>query len=251
MRLRSATRALAATALVACVLGGCAPDSSGSHRTAAAAAGPAAAAGTAQHALDELPVRVAAPMTGYDRTGKFGPAWSDSTTAPGSHNSCRTRDDLLRRDLTGIRLKDGSRCVVASGVLNDPYTGKHIAFLRGPGTSTAVQIDHAVALGATWRTGAAALSQDQRENLGNDPLNLITTSGPVNAAKSDQDAAAWLPPRAAFRCTYVARQIAVKAKYDLWVTAAEKTSMTQVLTTCPDQALPTDTSPEVVVPQPQ
>ncbi|KFG71440.1 hypothetical protein FM21_34785 [Streptomyces mutabilis] len=74
-----------------------------------------------------------------------------------------------------------------------------------------MQIDHAGALGANWRTGAAELSQQQREALGNDPLNLIAASGPANGAKSDSDAATWLPPRKGSHCSYVARQIAVKA----------------------------------------
>lgn len=111
-----------------------------------------------------------------------------------------------------------------------------------------MQIDHAVALGASWRTGAAGLSQRQREALGNDPLNLLAASGPANASKSDGDAATWLPPRTGFRCPYVARQIAVKAKYHLWVTPPEKAAMHRVLAHCPDQPLPTDTSTGVALP---
>ena len=52
------------------------------------------------------------------------------------------------------------------------------------------------------------------------------------------DAATWLPASRAFRCQYVARQIAVKQKYRLWVTQAEKEAMMKVLNTCPGQQLP-------------
>ena len=52
------------------------------------------------------------------------------------------------------------------------------------------------------------------------------------------DAATWLPPHKAFRCAYVARQIAVKQDYDLWVTAAERDAMSRILSGCPDQPLP-------------
>jgi hypothetical protein len=60
-----------------------------------------------------------------------------------------------------------------------------------------------------------------------------------NAAKGRSNAAEWLPPNKAFRCEYVARQIAVKAAYGLSVTAPERAAMQRVLADCPDQGLPT------------
>jgi hypothetical protein len=123
-----------------------------------------------------------------------------------------------------------------SGLLHDPYTGKDITFTRGIDTSSAVQIDHVVALSDAWQTGAQQLSANQREQLANDPLELLAVDGPANQQKSDGDAATWLPPNKPFRCQYIARQIAVKAKYMLWVTAAEKEAMQRVLASCPGQA---------------
>ena len=84
-----------------------------------------------------------------------------------------------------------------------------------------------------------SLSPLQRTALANDPLNLLAVDGPANEAKRDRDAATWLPPNKAYRCDYVARQIAVKTKYQLWVTPAEKTAMARVLDRCPAQTLPT------------
>ena len=49
--------------------------------------------------------------------------------------------------------------------------------------------------------------------------------GPTNASKGDGDAATWLPPVKAYRCTYVARQVAVKRAYGLWVTSAERSAI--------------------------
>lgn len=57
----------------------------------------------------------------------------------------------------------------------------------------------------------------------------------VNEAKGDGDTATWLPPNKAIRCTYVARQVSVKAKYALWTTSAERAAMERVLRGCPDQ----------------
>lgn len=51
------------------------------------------------------------------------------------------------------------------------------------------------------------------------------------------------PPEKKYRCTYVAAQVAVKKKYDLWVTSAEKSAMKKILTSCPAQKLPTGGNP--------
>ena len=119
-------------------------------------------------------------------------------------------------------------------------TPEVIHFVRGATTSEAVQIDHVVALSEAWKTGAQRLSQAQRERLANDPTNLFAVDGPTNQAKGDGDAATWLPPNKAFRCTYVAHQVTVKAVYHLWVTAAEKAAIQRVLTSCPTQPAPAD-----------
>ena len=185
-------------------------------------------------ALAALPVKGQAPMTGYQRTDEFGSAWFDV-----DRNGCDTRNDVLRRDLTDRR---ETRCKVLAGVLHDPYTGKTIDFVRGERTSSAVQIDHIVPLAAAWRTGAQRLTQAQRAALANDPVNLYAVDGPTNTQKSDGDAATWLPKRKAFRCTYIAHQVAVKRTYGLWVTKAERAAMSRVLQTCPDQRLPAATA---------
>ena len=195
----------------------------------------AKASGDAAAALGKLAVKGRAPKTGYSRD-QFGVAWADV-----DHNGCDTRDDVLKRDMTKETFKPGTHdCVVLTGALADPYTAKTIAFTRGNGTSEAVQIDHMVALSDAWQKGAQQLDAATRQNLANDPLNLMAVDGPTNQAKGDSDAATWLPPNKAFRCRYVARQVAVKSKYHLYVTKAEHDAITGVLGGCPGEPLPTD-----------
>jgi len=192
------------------------------------------AAGTAAAVLDSLPVKGRAPRTGYDRE-RFGQAWADT-----DRNGCDTRNDVLRRDLQAIVIRAGTHgCMVLSGTLADPYTGTAIAFVRGAATSSRVQIDHVVALSDAWQKGAQQWSALTRTRFANDPLNLLAVDGPTNQRKSDGDAATWLPPRTSYRCAYVARQTAVKARYGVWVTAAEKDAVRRVLATCPGQRVPT------------
>lgn len=161
------------------------------------------------------------------------------TDSSGAAHTCDLREYILSRDLTRVTRKSYNWCFVATGVLHDPYTGKTINFVRGVKTSTAVQIDHVVPLSNAWETGAQNLSVASRYSIANDPLNLLAVDGPTNEAKGDSDAASYLP-RPAYRCKYVARQLAVKRKYHLWVTSSEKTSMVAVLSACPGQKLPTN-----------
>jgi len=200
--------------------------------------------------LAALPVKGRAPKTGYTRA-QFGAAWTDDNGAAGGHNGCDTRNDILRRDLVSVVLDAGSKsCTVLSGLLHDPYTGKTITFSRGASTSTAVQVDHMVALSNAWQTGAQQLTAAQRIDLANDPRNLEAVDGPTNEAKGDGDAATWLPPNKSYRCTYVSRQIQVKTSYHLWVTAAEKTAMQQQLANCDNAAATTSTAAAAVVTTP-
>lgn len=179
-------------------------------------------------ALETLEVKGRAPLTGYQRL-QFGKGWSND-------NGCDTRNRILLRDLIDTKIDD--QCRVLSGVLHDPYTGKKIYFVRGSGTSSAVQIDHVVALSDAWQKGAQQMSLSERIAFANDPLELIAVSGEANEQKSGSDAASWLPPYKPFRCQYVARQIAIKLKYKLWVTLAERDAMKRVLGGCPEQRLP-------------
>ena len=176
---------------------------------------------TAIEALGKLEVKGRAPKTGYARA-QFGDGW-------GRQGLCDTRNIILARDMTDTIVDDN--CKVQSGKLSDPYTGESILFHRGE-NSNAVQIDHVVALSDAWQKDAQQLSFIERAILANDPLNLLAVDGPANQQKSDSDAASWLPSNKSFRCQYVARQIAVKQKYRLWVSVAEKSAMRGVLGAC-------------------
>ena len=187
------------------------------------------AAGTALAAVARLVVKGRAPKTGYTRD-QFGQAWFDA-----DRNGCDTRNDILRRDLRSRQMQNA--CKVLAGTLApDPYTGTSIRFVHGGASE--VDIDHIVALSDAWQKGAATWPAGKRLALANDPLNLLAVQASANRSKSDGDTATWLPAKKSFRCTYVARQVAVKGKYGVWVTTAERDAMTRVLATCPTMPLP-------------
>lgn len=179
--------------------------------------------------LNSLEVKGRAAKTGYARS-QF-PHWSDP-----DRNGCDARNDTLKRDLTQISFKSGTRdCKVLTGQLLDPFSGKVITFSS---TKSTIDIDHVVALSNAWQTGAAYFDKTKRAAIANDPLNLLAVDFSLNRLKGDADAATWLPPLKSYRCDYVARQIAVKAKYGLWVTEPEKGAIIKLLEKCEGQKLP-------------
>jgi hypothetical protein len=175
--------------------------------------------------LNKLEVKGRATKTGYTRS-QF-PHWSDP-----DRNGCDARNDTLKRDLTDITYKAGTRdCKVIAGQLLDPFSGKVIIFSP---TKVVIDIDHVVALSNAWQTGAAYFDKNTRLLIANDPINLLAVDAKLNRQKGDGDAATWLPPNKSFRCEYVARQVAVKSKYKLWVTEPEKAAITKILSSCAD-----------------
>ncbi|MET8447812.1 HNH endonuclease family protein [Streptomyces sp. NPDC005209] len=227
MRLRGG--AITAAVVLLAVAGCTDQDTRGS-----SGAGRPGSGGAALTAAESLAVKGRAPKTGYSRA-RFGTAWADTDS-----NSCDTRDDILKRDLKEVRFTRGD-CKVSYGLLEpDPYSGKDITYRRG---RSQVDIDHVVALSDAWQKGAKYWDPSKRIALANDPLNLLAVDASTNRGKGDGDTATWLPPNKAYRCAYVAAQVAVKKKYGLWVTGAEKAAMKDVLASCPDQKLPSGGNP--------
>jgi hypothetical protein len=182
--------------------------------------------------LQVLTVRPHHP--GYERgcahgqACSFGPAWTDNTTAPGGHNSCDTRNDVLAAQLADVAHRAGSRCVVVAGVLHDPYSGTTIRFTKQH--ASAVQIDHIVPLALAWDLGAYAWPQARRATYANDErLVLLAVDGAANEAKGDAGPAEWMPSNGSYRATYAARFVAVLTAYHLPVTAADKAALAAAL----------------------
>lgn len=178
----------------------------------------------ARSLIEKVATKGRGPKTGYARD-KFGYAWMDSAPGgiPFAHNGCDSRNDLLKRDGEKVRFRAGSDCVVTSMTLHDPYTGKTLEWTKSHATT--VQIDHVMPLSYDWQMGASRWTKDKREDIANDPLNLIPVDGPTNGAKSDSGPATWLPPNKQIRCSYAVRVAQVSLKYDLPVTTADKQMM--------------------------
>ncbi|WP_431239527.1 HNH endonuclease family protein [Mycolicibacterium aichiense] len=171
------------------------------------------------------------------RRAAFGDAWDDNNSAPGGHNGCDTRDDVLDRDLVDKTFVFTKRCpqAVATGVLHDPYTSATIPFTRGAQVGAAVQIDHLVPLAYAWDMGARNWPDDMRIRFANDPANLLAVDGQANQDKGDQPPGSWMPPNHAFWCQYAMQFIAVLRGYALPVDQASAGELRKSAATCPSR----------------
>lgn len=182
--------------------------------------------GSVLELLDTLALSDQADVPGYD-SGLFG--WRNDT----DRNGCDTRNDVLRRDLDAVVVKPDTRgCVVASGVLPSPYSGETVQFVAGDDGGD-VDIDHVVAREDAWQSGAANWTDEELVRFGNDPLNLLAVEASLNRLHGSRAADEWVPSTGEGACDFVARQVAVKAEYELTVTESERDAMAGVLTGCP------------------
>lgn len=182
---------------------------------------PSAGDSQALLAAQALVERGRSASTNYSRDA-FGTAWKDV-----DRNGCDTRNDVLGRDFTTAIFKAGTNdCKVIGGTWTDPYSNESYTFTEQPSEA---QIDHVVALSNAWQMGADLWTDEMRIEFANDPLNLIVTVASLNRQKSDSNAASWLPPYKPGRCDFIARQVAVKTKWQLFVTSSEKVAMLGIL----------------------
>lgn len=178
--------------------------------------------GTALGAALRLKVADSPPSGRYVRSA-FGDAWTDT-----DHNGCDQRNDVLRRDLRKRHTKPGTKgCVLAKGVLVSPYSGDELKWVKG---QTSIQIDHIVSLHDAWNNGMDDATPADRRRFANDPLNLTAVDSDENREKSDKTidgyAPVWLAPA---RCQFARRQVSIKAKYRLTVSAAEREKFLTIL----------------------
>jgi hypothetical protein len=179
-----------------------------------------------------VPLRI----RGFDyRRDAFGDTWTDDNPAPGGHNGCDTRNDILDRDLADKTYVSIKRCptAVASGTLHDPYTNGIVAFVRGNQVGAAVQIDHIVPLALAWDLGAQHWTDEMRLRFANDPANLLAVDGQANQDKGDAEPAVWMPPNAAFHCQYAVQFIEVLRGYRLPIDQPSATVLREAAATCP------------------
>ncbi|MEU6842294.1 HNH endonuclease family protein [Streptomyces sp. NPDC046716] len=176
------------------------------------------AASTARSYLSALTVKTEGSSDGYSRD-KF-PHWITQS------GTCDTRETVLKRD--GKNVTTGTNCAATAGSWYSEYDGETWT------ASSDVDIDHIVPLSEAWKSGASGWTTAQRQSFANDLTRpqLIAVTDNVNQSKGDKDPAKWMPPRAAYACTYLRMYVQVKHYYALSVDSAEKSAIQSGLSGC-------------------
>ena len=152
---------------------------------------------------------------GYDRT--LFKHWIDQ-----DHDGKNTRAEvLIAESLVPVHFTASGK-TVSTGKWRSLYDGA--IWTR----ASDVDIDHVVALGEAWRSGAWKWSAARRQAYANDlgvswTLRAVTDN--VNQEKSDDDPTYWLPPLESATCVYLTDWVAVKIRWKLTVDAEERQSI--------------------------
>jgi hypothetical protein len=186
----------------------------------------------ARQELGQLTVARSQDSAAYQRSA-FGPGWGGYGYYPKLPDGCEARDEVLRRDLSSVVAGDRNTCIIFSGVLHDPYTGKELPYSRYKASD--INIDHVVALGAAWRSGASKWTAERRVEFANDINNMLAVDKQANNDKGSKTPDQWRPPED-FWCPYAERWVGIKDLYGLTVTAGEKTALEQMLGKCGQNA---------------
>ncbi|MFC6157484.1 HNH endonuclease family protein [Kribbella sp. NPDC058693] len=175
-------------------------------------------ASTAATELAGLTVKTEGSTTGYSRD-KF-PHWITQS------GSCDTREEVLKRDGTGVKVD--SSCQPTAGSWYSVYDKTTFT------DSSDVDIDHIVPLAEAWKSGASGWTQAKRQEFANNLTisQLIAVSASSNRSKGDRDPSEWQPTNTAVHCIYARYWIWVKYTYNLSLQSAEKTALQQMLGTC-------------------
>ena len=196
------------------------PTTTPAPTTTAAPAPPSSSGGGSSDPLAGLTV-AAERRAGYDR--KLFVHWIDA-----DGDGCSTRFEVLIIESRTPVSISGS-CTLSGGSWVSPFDGVATT------NPSDLDIDHLVPLAEAWDSGAHSWSASRRRAFANDldlAAALVAVTDNLNSQKGEQDPAEWLPPRAAYRCTYVRDWIAVKKKWELSIDPAEADALRRVLATC-------------------
>ncbi|MER8188185.1 HNH endonuclease family protein [Kitasatospora sp. NPDC094015] len=203
----------------------------------ATAAAPASAADGAGGAHREVGQSITVPLreaigrltvADEDRTGYVRTAFKHWVDA--DKDGCDARKEVIKAEALEAPAQ-GPRCALTGGVWLSLYDDVVVT------DAGRLDVDHLVPLAEAWDSGASAWSAAERQAYANDldeARALIAVTAASNRSKADKDPADWLPPAAAYRCTYLTDWVAIKTRWSLSVDTREQQALTDIAAGCTD-----------------
>ena len=150
------------------------------------------------------------------------PTWADI-----DGDGCDARQQALIAQSTTRAQVALPGCKVIAGDWVSPYDGFTTS------DPSALDADHLVPLEDVHQSGGWTWDAARRRAYANDQDVLIMTSASANRSKGSRTPDQWRPPLESYWCTYAGRWVAVKARWHLSVTTAERDALGQMLDACP------------------
>lgn len=137
-------------------------------------------------------------------------------------SSCKTDKAAIIRQAKDIEV-DKSCKITGVATVMDAYTqGSELKSKDSGSFQNIADVDHVVALQAVESSGGYKMDAKTRQEIANDPINLIVASAKENRSKGAKTVDQYLPKDEETKCLYVSRVVQVKKKYDLSVSGAER-----------------------------
>lgn len=138
-----------------------------------------------------------------------------------------TRHELLiAQSLVEVTYTSDSRCYVATGAWQGPYTGKVFT------SASEVQIDHVIALRYAHEYGGATWSPLLKKVFANDPDNLLISEARENQSKGWRGPSNYMPPIPRFHCEYARIWLHLVRKYELQIAVIDALVISATVKRC-------------------
>ena len=147
--------------------------------------------------------------------------WADA-----DHDRCNTRAEVLLAEAR-TKPRRTAACTLSGGSWLSPYDGKRFT------SAGKLDIDHLVPLAEAWQSGAYRWNAETRKAYANDlgyGRSLVAVSAHANRSKGDKEPQSWMPAKG--RCSYLTSWVAVKWRWKLSVSSAERAFLRTSLAKC-------------------
>ena len=177
-----------------------------------------------------LPLTTAAVVDPPYERESFGESGTD---ADPDGNGCSQRDDVLARDLADM-VREG--CIVLSGTLDDPYSGRTIAFARDGAATPASDRRHPPRPrrrpARRLRGGRVAVESRASRRVRRQPREHPRRRPDLARERNGRGPSRWMPAADHPRCEYAIRYTWIATAWELAVPRADRDVLVATLTEC-------------------
>ena len=173
-------------------------------------------------------------LTDYRQREKFfnEDDWSYEEDFDGDCQSTR-QEILVLTSRVDVRYTNPRNCVVRTGEWLDEYTGELFK------VAVKLEVDHIIPRMYAHTHGGDRWTPEKKLAFANDPLNIMLIDRREIRRKRDRGPSRYLP-RDEFQCEYIKLWDQISEKYDLQLSASDRSTISRLNSDCSEANLPKD-----------